>query len=181
MHYLFGFSGRINRAKQWRFFLITFAFELVIALIAIFGLSWTNYMRDLMAFTRSHPLFAPAPTPWPDPIGGTEWVAVGMIALLLLLYVVTFLAVYTKRLHDRNKSVWWFVPYMGVPWALSIFVWTTGPMRQGLPMDLWLGPLGIARGVAYVIASLIGLWVFIELYFFRGTAGANRFGPDTLA
>jgi len=28
---------------------------------------------------------------------------------------------------------------------------------------------------------LISLWVFIELYFFRGTAGDNRFGPDPLA
>jgi uncharacterized membrane protein YhaH (DUF805 family) len=30
------------------------------------------------------------------------------------------------------------------------------------------------------IASLIGLWAFVELFCLRGTIGPNRFGPDPL-
>ena len=32
-----------------------------------------------------------------------------------------------------------------------------------------------------VAMSLLGTWIFIELYFLMGTDGPNRFGPDPLA
>jgi uncharacterized membrane protein YhaH (DUF805 family) len=86
-----------------------------------------------------------------------------------------------KRLHDRNKSASWLILYVAVPWALHLFVWLSGPMLGSLPSGFFADPMGTVRGVAYLTALAIGLWVFIELYFFRGTQGDNRFGPDPLA
>lgn len=181
MHYLFGFSGRINRAKMWLFFLVTIVWEIVIFVVAIFGLRWTKYVQAIKDFTETqHTPFDPAPYPVPDPISGTAWVALGVIALLCALYVVSYFAVIVKRLHDRNKGAKWLVLFFVVPWALQAAVLATGSVR-GFPHGLFVDPIGIVRGVAYVIALVIGLWVFIELYFRRGTRGENRFGPDPLA
>jgi len=181
MGYLFGFKGRINRAKIWLFILVTIGWEIVVGLVAVFGLRWTNYLHSVQAMTDSSKAWnAPvgAPMPWPDPISGTGWVAAGVILLLVVLYFISLLAVYTKRLHDRNKSAGWLVPFVAVPWILNIFVMTTGP--GPFPMGLWMGQLGTARGVAYLVACVVVLWAFIELFCLRGTNGENRFGPDRL-
>jgi uncharacterized membrane protein YhaH (DUF805 family) len=182
LHYLFGFSGRINRAKMWLFLLATFVWEIVLIPVAIFGLHWTHYLQALQSFTQSeHSPFAPAPIPLPDPISGTAWIGVGVIALIVALYVVAYFAVFLKRLHDRNKGAIWLIPFLVVPWGLNAFVWFSGPMVQGWPHALFVGPMGMARSVAYLIVVVLGLWALVELYFLRGTSGDNRFGPDPLA
>jgi uncharacterized membrane protein YhaH (DUF805 family) len=178
MSYLFSFQGRINRAKIWLFILVTLAWEIAIGLVAVFGLSWTNYAHNVKAFTGADPPVSPAPVPWPDPVSGTGRIAVGVIALLILLYFVALLAVYTKRLHDRNKNAWWLLPFVIIPWGLTIFHWAAAP--NIFAMGPLLGPLGMGPGMAYLVSTILGLWAFIELFFFRGTAGENRFGPDPL-
>ncbi|HUO97192.1 MAG TPA: DUF805 domain-containing protein [Rhizomicrobium sp.] len=180
MSYLFGFKGRINRAKIWLFLLIVIVWEIVVGLVAVFGLKWTHYLSALEAHARAGSPFAPAPMPVPDPVSGTAWIAAGAIAFLIVLYVVAWFAVYTKRLHDRNKSAWWLVPYVLVPMALSAFVIATGTWPY-FYVGFWVGPMGMARALAYLAGSLIGLWVLVELWFFRGTKGENRYGPDPLA
>ena len=180
MSYLFGFKGRFNRAKIWLFILVTLAWEIAIGLVAVFGLSWTRYAHELQSMAHAEP--GPpigAPMPWPDPIGGIGLVAVGVIGLLVLLYFVALLAVYTKRLHDRNKSAWWLLPFVFIPWGLSVFYLAAAP--NVFAMSPFFGPLGIGPGSAHIIGTILGLWAFIELFFFRGTAGENRFGPDPLA
>ncbi len=179
MHYLFGFDGRINRAKMWLFILVTIGWEIPVILVAMFGLHWSHYLQAVGQFT--HPPVGPAPMPMPDPLSGTAWIAVAAIALMVVLYIVAYFAVIVKRLHDRNKSASWLILYVAVPWALHLFVRVSGPMLGSLPSGFFADPMGTVRGVAYLTALAIGLWVFIELYFFRGTQGDNRFGPDPLA
>ncbi|MGA7712017.1 MAG: DUF805 domain-containing protein [Rhizomicrobium sp.] len=182
MHYLFGFSGRINRAKMWLFLLVTFGWEIAIFLVAMFGMHWSHYWQALQQYSHVSPPVGPAPMPIPDPLVGNAWIAAAAIALMVVLYLVAYFAVIVKRLHDRNKSVKWLILYLVVPWALNAFVWLSGPMgRRGFPTELFVGQMGMARGVAYAIVCIIGLWVIIEFYFLRGTAGENRFGPDPLA
>ncbi len=180
MHYLFGFSGRINRAKMWLFLLVTLVWEVGTAVLAFAGLQWSHYGQAIQTFNTNHKPFDPAPFPIPNPIAGSTWYAVGGIVVLFVLFVVAYFAIIVKRLHDRNKGARWLLFYVALPWVLNAAVIATGSV-QGLPHGLFVGPLGLARGVAYVIACLIGLWVFIELYFLRGTRGENRFGPDPLA
>ena len=71
-----------------------------------------------------------------------------------------------KRLHDRNKSGWWIVPYLVVPGLNGQF-------------DAWLGGSWLAVFIGY--ATFVALaWGLAEMCFLRGTRGPNRFGPDPL-
>ena len=82
MHYLFGFSGRINRAKIWLFLLLAVIFEIAALIVAMFGFHWSHYIAALQAFSKAGNPFAPAPQPIPDPIAGTAWVAVAILAVM---------------------------------------------------------------------------------------------------
>ena len=177
MSYLFGFSGRINRAKIWLFLLIAIVWWLVIVAIAIFGLHWSHYLEALRTFKATMPHAARPPMPLPDSMGGNAWIAVAAIALLVLAYIWAKLAIFVKRLHDRNKSAWWLVPYWVLPMALHVYVRVT----EHAHMMRFNANMGLPQKIAFGVALLIGLWVFVELYFFRGTSGENRFGPDPLA
>lgn len=178
MSYLFSFQGRINRAKIWLFILVTIAWEIAILLVAMSGLRWTHYFNAIQVMTeRAKEGYQPAivPMPWPDPLGGAGWVAAFVIVLLIALYFVAMLAIYTKRLHDRNKSAWWLLPFVFVPWALNAFYFTS--VFGGVTL---YGPMAMGWGTAHLIAFILGMWAFIELFFFRGTYGENRFGHDPL-
>ena len=72
-----------------------------------------------------------------------------------------------KRLHDRNKSGWWIVPFF----TASILL---GKVRD------WLGDSYPADFLMFVMIAL-SLWGFAEMLGLRGTSGPNRFGPDPLA
>jgi|SRR5262245_32571323 len=84
-HYLFGFSGRLNRAKFWLWLPIYFIAALVVGAI------------DFIAFI--YVIHSPM-------LAGIVQLAFGIVAL------VSGLAVMTKRLHDRNKSAWWLVIFV---------------------------------------------------------------------
>jgi uncharacterized membrane protein YhaH (DUF805 family) len=102
-----------------------------------------------------------------------------VIALLIVLYVVALFAVYTKRLHDRNKSAWWLIPFLVIPFGVQMLGCMASPKILG--MGEYFGPLGMGWNAADLIATILALWAFIELFFFRGTAGENRYGPNPLA
>jgi uncharacterized membrane protein YhaH (DUF805 family) len=99
-----------------------------------------------------------------DPDGVALLAIVTVFIIFFIGVVVSGLAIAAKRLHDRDKSAWWLLLFYLVP---------------GL-----LGGLGDATGdigaIFHVIGFGISIWALIELGFLRGTAGANRFGPDPL-
>lgn len=178
--YLFGFSGRINRAKVWVYLLIVIVVELVAMVIAAFGFDWMPTLESMQAqsgqmFIDYSKLAAPLCK------GTISLVVLIVLGLIALAYIWSALAIYTKRLHDRNKSMWWLLAYVLLPEALFAYSFTqlTGPMAGAGP-NLALGNLTMPGVIAYSAALLIGLWVFIELFCLKGTTGANRFGRDPL-
>jgi uncharacterized membrane protein YhaH (DUF805 family) len=72
-----------------------------------------------------------------------------------------------KRLHDRNKSGWWMVRLLIAP---DVF----NRLEDRLPDSY-------AVAVISVVALVLCIWCFVELFCLRGTGGANRFGADPLA
>jgi uncharacterized membrane protein YhaH (DUF805 family) len=178
-HYLFGFSGRINRAKQWAILLVGFALEIA-AIIAVRLTLGGSLIADLVEQKIS--LGALIATPQARITG---LVLCGFYIVMLYISI----AVGTKRLHDRNKSAWWLLIFYVLPFVLNIprmmVAWNVlqhmdvlmktvqqgGTVYQG-------GPLAILAGGA---ASLLSLWAFVELFCLRGTVGDNRYGPDPLA
>lgn len=180
-HYLFSFSGRINRAKQWAGILVGLVFAILISVLlggtigsAVIALTQGKTTVDAI---KAMPQFLTF--------------EVGACALYLLGFYVG-IAIATKRLHDRNKSAWWLLIFFALPLILQIpalqflptlFAHLADVMRAArdhlpppaLPVEPPLVVIG--RGAA----TIIGLWAFVELYILRGTVGDNRFGPDPLA
>ena len=114
--FLFGASGRINRAKYWRSTL----------LFAVAGL-----MTAVILFTAAGiaaPLF------------------IVMVVLVLIPWLLWGLSITTERLHDRNKSAWWLLVFYLVPGVLgqlAKFVWFTGAAGTVLQYILALSALAL--------------------------------------
>jgi len=149
LHYLFSFEGRINRAKMWLFVPIPFVWFLVY-LIGV---------PRLLPHLESEPFV----------------VRRGVLLLWMVPVFYACIAVFVKRLHDRDMSGWWFLVFWGLPIALGIpgilyLWWGTAP--DHLPM--WVTACQWSAMAVYV-------WMLVELFLMRGTAGGNRFGSDPLA
>ena len=87
--FLFGASGRINRAKYWR----------SVLLFIVAGL-----MTAVILFTAAGiaaPLF------------------IIMVVVVLIPWLLWGFSFTTERLHDRDKSAWWLVVFYLVPGALA--------------------------------------------------------------
>lgn len=179
MSYLFSFRGRINRAKIWLFVLICLLVDAVLMVIAAHGFDWSETVKSFFAVLKEltpgehldpHKIAAPKLT-------GASYPAMAAIGVIYLVLIWAGLAIFVKRLHDRNKSAWWLLLYWLAPVALHVYAYASAPSICDAMMGVRT-PLG---HVAAGIALLISLWVFVELYCFRGTKGENRFGPDPLA
>jgi uncharacterized membrane protein YhaH (DUF805 family) len=86
---MFGASGRINRAKYWRSFLIYIAAGLMTAVILF------------TAAGMAAPLF------------------IIMVVLVLIPWLLWGFSFTTERPHDRDKSAWWLVVFYLVPGLLD--------------------------------------------------------------
>ena len=156
-HYLFGFSGRINRAPYWLAIPVALGFVLVGVAIAIPYIA----IEHPTTADRSHGISA---------LGIATIAAEG---LLVVAYFVFAIAIAVKRLHDRNRSAWWLIPFAIMPQAIQVLADPRVGQKVHMPE------------VAVLILSLISLglslWAFVELGCLRGTVGENRYGPDPLA
>ncbi len=163
--YLFRFDGRISRARMW------------LAIPVLFGVMTTVGL----AIVAIHSLFGRA-APFefgasdlfklvdPDAWRSLTWsdlprLLIKLVGTVLLMWV--YFALSIKRLHDRDKSGWWLVPFFAVPGLYNQFA----ERLLDSPADL---PLAIA------VAGL-GLWGFVEMYGLNGSRKTNRFGADPLA
>jgi len=87
--FLFGASGRINRAKYWRSTL----------LFTVAGL-----MAAVILFTAA---------------GITAPLFIIMVVLVLIPWLLWGFSITTERLHDRDKSAWWLLVFYLVPGVLG--------------------------------------------------------------
>ena len=139
----FSFRGRVNRAGFWTVSVTWFV------LGQVFNYIWTASGAAEIPFGRNHLVDA-------------ALIAAALPAL------ASCLAVCVTRLHDRNKSAAWLVPFCVGPPVIEIVA--------------SLNDLDAALMVALmVLAGALGLWALVELGLLRGTAGANAYGPDPLA
>lgn len=79
----------------------------------------------------------------------------------------SYAAASIKRLHDRNKSGWWIVPFI-VATGLS------GQFGDRLGGSYAAVVIGLAVFIAF-------MWGVVEMCCLTGTRGPNLFGPDPLA
>lgn len=88
---------------------------------------------------------------------------VAFIAVAVAAYLLTSVVVTVKRLHDRDKGVWWIAVFYGVPILCDVGAYAVGPDQT-----LYFA----------VPAALVNLWATIELGFLSGSRGPNRYGED---
>jgi uncharacterized membrane protein YhaH (DUF805 family) len=84
------------------------------------------------------------------------------ISLLLWVYFVTSI----KRLHDRDKSGWWMVPFFIAPGLYNQF-------EDRLPDSYFMM-------LPALIVYALYVWGFVEMYCLKGSRKTNRFGADPL-
>jgi uncharacterized membrane protein YhaH (DUF805 family) len=142
---LFSFRGRAGRIPFW---LVWVSWVLIIQVV--------DYAWDAGI---SAVLFA-------------SYGTVTTIAIRVLIAVpalVSGVAVSVRRLHDRDKSAWWLVPYGLVPTAIG-------------PLTLTLLPIDYVTLITASIASAaLSLWALVDLGLIPGTRGPNRYGVDPRA
>jgi uncharacterized membrane protein YhaH (DUF805 family) len=164
--YVFGFQGRINRAKCWLAGLIIFCWMAFLILLMeavtyLVGGTIVAFGFDLDDIFR---LIDPASF---RALSSTDLVSLlfQMVGTPLFLWV--YLATSIKRLHDRDKSGWWMVPFFVAPGLYGQFADRLGTST-----------LAMLIGAA---ALAFSIWGVIEMYFLKGSKGPNRFGADPLA
>lgn len=74
-----------------------------------------------------------------------------------------------RRLHDRDRSGWWYALYVFGPLAI-------GGLGEPMLQFNERGPRLVGAGLM-LLSAMLWLLVLIELGFLRGTSGPNRFGP----
>ena len=138
-----------------------FVLMLLAAFGKFFGIADRGYAFDVFGVAASLKF------PDHDPALKTTLFFQVIIIPMTVVFAWVYAAASIKRLHDRNKSGWWIVPFVIAPGLFGRF-------------EDWLGyssaaaMLGLAVFVLYV-------WGFIEIAFRKGTHGPNRFGSDPLA
>ncbi len=173
--YLFGFEGRINRAKYWLAGLIVLAL-----MIAFIGLVYSALMINFVAhamgtahgkgevsfgFDLNDIFLVLDPAAW-RALSFAKLPMVMVRAAGMVLFLWIFVATAVKRLHDRDKSAWWMVPFFLLPNLYNHF-------SDRLP-DSWF------MLIPTLIMFVLMMWGFVELYFLRGSRKTNRFGPNPL-
>jgi uncharacterized membrane protein YhaH (DUF805 family) len=173
----YGFEGRISLAKYWYVLYagmisclvrLVFLVFFVFILDAIFGTSVRSVHLNIYDIFNDPPSF-----PLRVSFGGSgpAWLVsllfYAAAAPIIATAIRILAATAVKRLHDRNKSGWWIVPFLIAPGLLG---------KAGG----WLGDSYPADFLMLVMIAL-GLWGFVEMLCLRGTRGPNRFGPDPQA
>lgn len=145
--FFFRFKGRINRAKFW---LASLIYTIVlIALVTAFIITIGDFDKDRIG----------------EMVGiGLLFIAVGGLVFLVLVW--SSFATAIKRLHDRNKSGWWILPF----WVIPSIIGVAADHVTGGTASLALNAASIALSV----------WGFVEVGCLRGTRGPNEYGPDPL-
>ena len=146
--YLFRFDGRIDRAKLWLARLVLLglmmALGTVIAAIHILFGSGTSFhfgASDLFKLVD------------PDAYRSLTWADLPRLLIKLFgtsLMMWVYFAISIKRLHDRDKSGWWMVPFFAAPGLYNQFADRLPDSHADLPLAIaafGLVPVGLHRDV----------------------------------
>lgn len=78
-----------------------------------------------------------------------------------------------RRLHDRDRSMWWIAPITFGPFVLAGLAQLFGDNQE----------IEAALGRLFLMLASLGMWIWgwVEIGFRRGSRGDNRYGPEPTA
>ncbi|MGD9868971.1 MAG: DUF805 domain-containing protein [Hyphomicrobiales bacterium] len=140
-HLFLGFKGRIGRQQYWA------ATVIIVAASMMLGFAGSALL--VLASTAGR--------------AGLVFVTV----LLLAAVIYPAAAVTVKRLHDREMSAWWLIPFSILPTIFHVWGDIIGGEDRIVPVS--------------VLSAICSVWAIVELGFLKGTDGPNAYGTDPLA
>jgi uncharacterized membrane protein YhaH (DUF805 family) len=163
--YLFSFEGRINRGKFWLAGLIIVCWMIFLLILLFVPLSYLFGEPQKLHIDLDN-IFAVFDPQSYRGLSRSDLGSVTARTIILPLCLWVFLAAAVKRLHDRDRSGWWIIPFFVGPGLYNQF-------SDRLP-DSYLNIF-----FTWPIAATY-LWGMVELYFLPGTRWTNRFGANPL-
>ena len=130
LEFMFGASGRINRAEYW---------------LSIFKFAVAGLFAAVILATEA---------------GIATPLLIIAIVLVLIPWLMWGLAIHTERLHDRSKSAWWLLVFYAIPGALgrlSSTAWLGGSAGLILHYVLELAAFGLTVWGVVEIGCLRGI------------------------
>lgn len=146
-------KGRANRALYWR----------------TVGAIWLTLVVTMLLFAAADHLDVASERTSSGELSDLILVAIMTAGVLYLMWIGFAVAV--RRLHDRDKTGWWTIPFLLIPGLLN------GIVQAERPTD---GRIDGAQALLALIALGLAAWGFVEIGCAPGTSGSNRFGSDPL-
>jgi uncharacterized membrane protein YhaH (DUF805 family) len=162
--YLFSFKGRINRAKMWLALLVIMCWMIFLGLVIV-GISGLFGDAKSFGFGVNDIFLIFDPATYRSPSKADLFPLLAKV-IGTPLFAWVYFATSIKRLHDRDKSGWWMVPFFVVPGIYNQFV------DRLADSYLMLLP--------GIVVFIFFFWGFFEMYFLKGSRKTNRFGPNPL-
>jgi uncharacterized membrane protein YhaH (DUF805 family) len=163
--YLFSLEGRINRARFWLAGLIMVGWMIFLIMLLLVPVGYLLGGPQKLHLSLENVFAAFDPQSYRD-LSWSDLASIIAQAIGLPPCLWVFLATAVKRLHDRDRSGWWMIPFFAVPGLYNQF-------SDRLP-DSYLTVF-----FAWPIFATY-LWGIVELYFLPGTRWTNRFGANPL-
>ncbi|MFT4075219.1 MAG: DUF805 domain-containing protein [Asticcacaulis sp.] len=168
------FQGRARRSEFWLWVLLRIVVGMVMGTVI------TTVMFSGMNFQH----------PDPSQFMGRYFTVMPLLQIVNLGLLLPSIAVAVRRLHDTNRSGWWYimpivVAIVGVV-LFFIFAGTQlfsaigtgeGTMTDAQGMKLFFTVMG-SMFLFVFLPVLVAEIVMLVFYVSDGTPGANRFGPD---
>ena len=164
--YLFCFEGRINRAKWWLSLPIVFGWLIFLLLMSILVARIVFKGPAVDIDIGIDEMFTLIRRATDHSLSRNDIVSLVTNFLGMPIVIWIILATSIKRLHDRDRSGWWIVPFFALPSFSKDFA-------SWLPDSLLTLLLGIALLILWI-------WGFFELGFLRGSPRTNLYGPSPL-
>ena len=133
--YLFRFDGRINRAKLWLAMLVYSGWMMFLAAADHCDPRPVRQRRHPSAF-GARDLFKLVD---PDAYRSLTWADLPRLLIKTVRHVAVlwvYFAISIKRLHDRDKSGWWMVPFFALPGLYNQFADRLPDSYADLPLGL---------------------------------------------
>jgi uncharacterized membrane protein YhaH (DUF805 family) len=111
--FLFSFEGRINRAKFWWAGLIIVCWMILLSalMFAVTGALGIATNKSF-GFSTDDIIFDPASL---RSLSSADVLPLCFKAVGTPLFLWVYVATSIKRLHDRDKSAWWMIPFFSFP------------------------------------------------------------------